>query len=73
MAASNLTLQRAFALLLAAGTLGNAIYGLRTGDIAFFRSRANRSADPILFWLAVLLSAILTVALLVWVITGHLD
>ena len=73
MTVSKLTQYRLFALLIVAGILGNALYGLRTGDIGFFRTRVKRSVDPFVFWFAVLLSAFATIVLLVGIITGHLD
>lgn len=73
MAANDTTLSRGLGLLLAAGSLVNAIQGIRTGEVGAFHSRVKRADDPVQFWFAILVSVLAAVAFLVLLFTGHFD
>ena len=73
VAASNPVFYRATIIFIAASCVYYAIQGIRTGQQSLFFLKATRSNAPFLFWLIVLLLAVLGPLLIaLGVITGVL-
>ena len=73
MAASNPIVYRTTIILIAASCAYYAIQGIRTGQQSMFFVKATRAHSPVLFWLMVLVLAVLGPLLIVLgVVTGVL-